>query len=87
MESTELDKMSGEREHVAKTEKGKDTVQQMQMEEREPEKEERVDREGPALDGKTRHLSIHDHIPFTLTQVCLTVLGSFLRRDANKDKR
>lgn len=85
MKSTELDKTSGERR--TKTEKGKDRVEQMQREERKPENRERVETEGPPMDGKSRHLSIQDHIPFTLTQVCLTVLGSFLRRDANKDQR
>lgn len=79
--------MSAGTERKTKTTKGEDRVQQVQTEERKAENEEEVDREGPALDGKSRHLSIQDHIPFTLTQVCLTVLGSFLRDDANKDKR
>lgn len=85
VKSTELDKMSEGTERKTKNEK--DRVEQMQREERKPGNEERVENESPPLVGKSRHLSIQDHIPFTLTQVCLTVLGSFLRHDAKKDKR
>lgn len=77
--------MSGGTER--KTKNGKDRVEQMQREERKPGNQESVESEGPPLDGKTRPLSIQDHIPFTLTQVCLNVLGSFLRHGADKDKR
>lgn len=86
MKSTELDKMSAGTERKTKTKNGEDRVEQMQREEREPGNE-RVESEGPPLDGKSKHLSIQEHIPFTLTQVCLTVLASFLRHNANKDTR
>lgn len=82
-----MDKMSGGTDGKNETNKGKDRVEQMPREEGNPGNEERrTEREVPAMDGRARHLSIQDQIPFTLTQICLTVLGSFLRRDTNEDK-
>lgn len=87
VKSTEMNKMSRGTEGKNKTKEGKDRVEQMLREEDRPENKERgTEHQVPATDGISRHLSIQDQIPFTLTEVCLTVLGSFLRRDMTEDK-
>lgn len=83
VKSTEIDKMSGVTDGKNETNEGKVRVEQTSREAGTPENEERrTKREVPAM-----HLSIQGQIPFTLTQVCLAVLGSFLRHDTDEDKR
>lgn len=86
-ENTKLDKTSGQSDDMAETETCSGRVQKRQRGERKSENEEGVDGEALVMDGKSRHLSIQDHIPLTLTQVCFTVLDSFLRHNANKNER
>lgn len=68
----------------------KDT-EMVQMSEEGGEKQEHGEgRRGESevtMDGRSWHLPIHSLVPSTLTQVYLTVLGSFLRRESTGSKR
>lgn len=88
VKDTEMVQMSEETESKTRTINRKDRVDQMPKE--GGEKQHGEGRRGESevtMDGRSRHLPIHSQVPSTLTQVCLTVLGSFLRHESTGSKR
>lgn len=88
VKNSAVGKMSAGTESKTETNEGKDRIEQMPREDGQLEYERRrLKLEASAMDGRSEHVPLLDQIPSTLTQVCLTVLGSFLRHDAKEDRR
>lgn len=89
VKDTEMVQMSEEMESHTRTTKGNDRVEQLQKEggEKQEHGEGRRGESEVTMDGRSRHLPIHSQVPSTLTQVYLTVLGAFLRRESTGSKR
>lgn len=81
--------VSEEMESHTRTNDGNDRVEQMPKEggEKQEHGEGRRGESEVTMEGISRHLPLHSQVPSTLTQVYLTVLGSFLRRESSGSKR
>lgn len=88
VKDAEMVQMSEEMESHTRT-TGKGRVEKMPKEggENQEHSEGRRGESEVTMDGRSRHLPVHSQVPSTLTQVYLTVLGSFLRRESTGSKR